>query len=142
MALGMVNPDQDRPWLTPEHVSEPACDLRLTNEIRTVRTTRGQGPALDPAALDDWGWLRHPLDSGKGTVLPFFFLPRGRFGLDLRSDGGKPSSHDPLTARVASADPVSNLVHAVRFGIAVKDGSPWGFVRLRDGSLVEEWTMT
>jgi hypothetical protein len=140
--LKPVDPDQDRPWLTPERALDPSCDLRRTAEIRTVRVARSHVPDFDPAALDDWGWLRHPIDSASGDPVTFIHLPLGRYGVNLRSDGGKASANDAAVERVAAASATSELVYIVRFGISVTGGTPWGYRRLQDGSLVEEWTFS
>ena len=137
-ALGVANPDQTRPWLTPERIGEPAFDLRRTDEVRTVRVTRSKLAAFTSAQLDDWGYLRLPLNSATGQVVPFRALPTGRYGLTIRSDGAKATDYDAAAERVAAAS--ATVVHAVRYGQAVAGGTLWREQRLPDGTSVEEWS--
>jgi hypothetical protein len=154
--LGANLGDRDRNWLTPERISEPAFDLRRTNEVRTVRLARGRVPVFDPANADDWGWLRLPFDSSVAAPVPaavpppvlpvlgnvgtFRALPPGRYAVDLRSDAAKATNYDLPAARIISAPGGSNLVHAVRYGILVAGRSAWALHRLADGEVGEEWS--
>ena len=71
----------------------------------------------------------------------FRALPQGRYAIDLRTDGAKATNYDAAAARIVSAPAGGTLVHAVRYGIAVNNRSPWALHRLPDGEVGEEWSL-